>query len=146
MRATHCTKGHEFTPENTYVARKSGLRHCRICRKAYHKSHPVKYDPHKHQANKKKWTDKNPDYFRNHRLKQTYGLTPQQYQEMLTKQDGKCAVCEEKMTKVNIDHDHTTDKVRELLCTGCNTGIGSLREDMRILEKAIAYLRKHKES
>lgn len=33
-RKTHCPQGHEYTPENTYVERKSGYRHCRQCRAA----------------------------------------------------------------------------------------------------------------
>ena len=30
---THCLRGHEFTPENTYVRRDTGARQCRACRR-----------------------------------------------------------------------------------------------------------------
>ena len=72
-----------------------------------------------------------------------YGITPQQYIEMYTKQDGKCAICRQEPTTergLHIDHCHKTKVVRGLLCHGCNTGIGAMREDASIMQRAIKYL------
>ena len=59
----------------------------------------------------------------------------------------KCAICGEDGSKFRyglaIDHNHKTNKVRELLCPFCNTAIGSLKEDPVILLKAIDYINKH---
>jgi hypothetical protein len=49
-----------------------------------------------------------------------------------------------KLKKLCVDHDHQTGYVRSLLCHGCNTGIGLLKEKEEILLKAIEYLRKFK--
>jgi formate dehydrogenase maturation protein FdhE len=73
-----------------------------------------------------------------------YGITQDEFIELYNKQDGKCAICGNKpSTKrgLHIDHCHKTDKVRGLLCHGCNTAIGSLQEDPEIFQKAISYLR-----
>ena len=73
-----------------------------------------------------------------------YGLEPEQYKEMHKAQQGKCAICkEEPKTKrgLHVDHDHETGKVRGLLCHGCNVALGSFKEDVTLLNKAIEYLR-----
>lgn len=74
-----------------------------------------------------------------------YGLTPEQYLDMLEEQQGKCAICNEVPTTkrgLAVDHDHATGKVRGLLCTGCNTALGSFKDNEELLTSAIEYLRK----
>lgn len=83
-----------------------------------------------------------------------FGISEEQYAEMLAAQDGRCAVCRSEKTRENwrsgkqnalaIDHDHKTKKVRGLLCDKCNRGIGMLQDDLTILEAAVAYLKSHK--
>lgn len=90
----------------------------------------------------------NPDYFKNQDLKKYYGVTLDWYKEQYAKQDGACAICKQPETSVirgkvlllAVDHCHDTGKVRALLCSACNTGIGSLKHDRDLLQKAIAYL------
>ena len=41
------------------------------------------------------------------------------------------------------DHDHLTGKAREWLCDSCNTGLGRFKDNIDLLKKAIAYLKKH---
>jgi Recombination endonuclease VII len=79
------------------------------------------------------------------RRKKKYGLTREAYERMAAAQDGRCAICGEKPDHdLRVDHDHGTGAVRALLCNLCNTGIGSLREDPRIMLEAIEYLARHK--
>jgi predicted nucleic acid-binding Zn ribbon protein len=59
----------------------------------------------------------------------------------------KCEICGDgvsltsgKNKAPHIDHDHTTGKVRGILCASCNKGIGMLKEDTSVLQKAIRYL------
>lgn len=73
-----------------------------------------------------------------------YGLTEDDIKWKAAKQGGKCAVCGE-VRKLVVDHDHATNKVRELLCYPCNTGIGNLRDSADVLDAAARYLRKHAE-
>lgn len=78
------------------------------------------------------------------RLKRAYGISYQDREEMFTRQKGKCAICKCKMSgKGNVDHNHTTDQVRELLCTYCNHLLGNAKESVQILKSAMKYLRRH---
>ncbi len=70
---------------------------------------------------------------------------------MLLLQNGVCALCRKAETSTYkgrirqfaIDHDHATGKVRGLLCSTCNIGIGHLQDSPALLEAAAAYLRAH---
>jgi len=66
-------------------------------------------------------------------------LTEEEYRALLAEQGGLCAICRERPAKA-IDHDHKTLKVRGLLCTQCNMGIGLLGENESLLKRAIHYL------
>lgn len=79
---------------------------------------------------------------RRHRLKQ-YGLTPEQYNELVAAQEGKCAVCATAEHLLHIDHDHTTGKVRGLLCGNCNRALGILKEDPERITALAAYAKQH---
>ena len=86
----------------------------------------------------------NRDRYRDYGYKQMYGLTREQYDEMLKKQDGSCAICGTRdpggYGRFHVDHNHTTSEVRGLLCHGCNTGIGSLKDNPETLRQAANYL------
>jgi hypothetical protein len=72
-----------------------------------------------------------------------YGITKEEFLELYAKQEGKCAICNEVPTTergLHIDHCHTTKRVRGLLCHGCNTGIGAMKENISVLNNAISYL------
>lgn len=79
-------------------------------------------------------------------MKRAYGLGFKEYEEMLFNQNGVCAICSGKppknqhKTRLNIDHCHTTGKVRGLLCDACNRAIGLLKDSPDLLNKAIHYL------
>jgi hypothetical protein len=80
-----------------------------------------------------------------------FGLTPEQYSEMEKAQDGLCAICKRPPTasdprkkRLCVDHDHETGKVRQLLCHGCNVGLGCLQDNTAILFRAIEYLNQHR--
>lgn len=73
-----------------------------------------------------------------------YGVTKDYLLALYEKQQGKCAICGDEpktMRGLHVDHCHTTGAVRGLLCHGCNTGIGALKDDPALLSKAISYLK-----
>jgi len=72
-------------------------------------------------------------------LKKKYSMTRQQYEQMMTSQDGKCLICREK-AKLVVDHDHATREVRGLLCRKCNTALGLLRDSPLLANQAMVYL------
>lgn len=59
---------------------------------------------------------------------------------MLEDQQGLCGVCSVIMTKPFVDHDHSTGKVRGLLCQKCNILLGMASDDPHRLQAAIVYL------
>lgn len=57
--------------------------------------------------------------------KRLYGLTPTEYDYLVTMQDNRCAVCNQEFIKTpHVDHCHTTGRIRGLLCQSCNTTLG----------------------
>ena len=73
------------------------------------------------------------------RLRQKYGLTPEQYEQMRAEQGG-CAICGRDDETLCVDHDHTTGEVRGLLCSRCNRGLGLLGDHLSGLQSAVRYL------
>lgn len=90
---------------------------------------------------------------RRQKLKSSYGITLEQYAEMLVAQNGVCAICAKPETVIHrnilnplgVDHDHETGKIRGLLCRKCNSGLGNFNDDPNLMVKAISYLRPHSE-
>ncbi len=84
-----------------------------------------------------------PEVQRRWRLKKHYGLTPEEYDSMLDRQQGLCAICSSEMEQPNIDHNHETGAVRDLLCLGCNLAIGHLKDDPDRAMALALYLERH---
>jgi hypothetical protein len=98
------------------------------------------------RANHIKWRKNNPHKSRVYQLKRDYNLTSEEYSALLEEQQGVCAICcqaDSTGKQLSVDHDHTTGKVRGLLCSGCNLALGSVKENITILENMMAYIRKH---
>jgi hypothetical protein len=146
---------------NKDASMKSGLRsYCRQCQTDYKRESYANGGKEKTLAYNKKWRAANPDkvssnkqqYYKSNveviREKKwiaNYGITRDEYDAMLKAQGGKCAICGApkpggRGDYFHVDHDHETNEVRGLLCTNCNTGIGGLKDNVGILQKAIAYL------
>jgi phage FluMu protein Com len=74
-------------------------------------------------------------------IRRQYGITQDDFNNLVESQDNLCGICGDELNKINIDHDHESGKVRGLLCTGCNTGLGHLGDNINGLEKALHYLK-----
>ncbi len=101
----------------------------------------------------KKWAKDNPERakysHRKWKLKNRYGISEDDYYSLLNKQGGMCAICGEFLASDKeffcIDHDHKTGKVRGLLCSKCNRGIGHFDDESWILLSAFNYIEEHNE-
>lgn len=88
---------------------------------------------------------------RRHDLKRHFNLTAEEYQTMHDVQNGLCAICGRpetmerggKVRWLAVDHDHKDRHVRDLLCSGCNVGLGNFADDPSRLRAAAAYLERH---
>jgi Autographiviridae endonuclease VII len=76
-------------------------------------------------------------------LRNKFGLTVEEYDEILEAQDGVCALCDSLPTpgiSLHVDHDHGTGEIRGLLCVRCNNALGLFREDPDLLKRAVRYV------
>jgi|TARA_R100001530_G_C4318011_1_gene154898 hypothetical protein len=136
---------------NNMTPHKKGYRVCGTCKveKTYSEFHVGKAQAHGIRYNCKECSAKkhDPVKARTQRIKRIYGITLDGYNRMLKLQNNRCAICNGTATGnrrqkyLSVDHCHTTGKIRGLLCNGCNTAIGSMKDDIELLEKAIDYLR-----
>lgn len=96
--------------------------YCKPCHNEYLRD---RYDP-----NKKRKAD----------LHSKYNMTEKDWGDLYLAQHGECKICNRPTVKLVVDHCHTTNKVRGLLCHSCNMGLGKFYDDPRLLKSAIKYL------
>lgn len=128
-------------------------RTCRVCAvtKAITEFHRRDHDRRRSdcrtcvsERNKARYRE-NPERKRAALRRSVYRLGPGQFEAMLARQDGRCAVCGDRPTAtLAVDHDHATGEVRGLLCRNCNQGLGHFRDDPQRLARAIDYLEWHR--
>jgi len=137
------TKNDEWKKNNPERARETAnqrskryyqtnIDQCRERGRSYHKERNAKF----------------PELKRAARLKEKYGLTPGAWQALFDAQGKRCAICktdtpDQVNAKWDTDHDHSTGKVRGILCSHCNRLLGAARDDASVLLAAITYLEDH---
>lgn len=134
MICTTCKLDREDTEFGTYTIRgkKAHRRMCNPCRR---EAQNKRYAENPEIQRKAKETS------RAYILKTKYGLTPEDYETMVENQGGRCLICNKAPDKsLNVDHCHTTGKVRGLLCWDCNTSIGKLKDDPEAMRRAASYV------
>lgn len=79
------------------------------------------------------------------RLKREFHITLDEYKRVLDYQGGTCYICKKRLNKkglpllLAVDHDHTTGRVRGILCWTCNKGIAVLQDDIERFRNAVKY-------
>ncbi len=151
-----CSKCNKSLAADQFYYQKTGSRAgrrfswCKDCQsKRMNKWY--KRNPQKSLEAGRIWREKNPEKMEALRLKR-YGITLEDFGEMLESQGGCCAICRNPPTpgkKFNVDHDHNCcegssqscgDCVRGLLCQSCNHLIGFAKDDPEILRNALQYV------
>ena len=146
-RTKQCTQCEEIKPKADFhknKAQPSGLsRRCASCKNETQKEY--------YQANKEKfkeYNEANKEKKKESHLRNTFGITMDEYDLNLELQDNACKICKvdasEFTKKLAVDHCHTTGEVRGLLCVSCNQGLGHFRDNIEFLEEAIGYLKNSK--
>jgi len=158
--------------KNSYIKPDSIRKYCNDCRNECRRRTHLK-EPEINRAQGRKNYNKNqekinagarekrkndPLRFKGYCLKKSYGIGLVEYDELLKKQNGVCAICKHTETSIHhiskklkflaVDHDRkccpTIDTcgkcIRGLLCTRCNTGIGKMRDDPELLRTAAEYI------
>lgn len=79
--------------------------------------------------------------YREKQLSKRYSFTKDEYNQMITKQGGKCATCNTAPKgKFQVDHCHSSGITRRLLCTNCNTALGLVKENIETLSTMVMYV------
>jgi len=120
----HCARCDSTKPRNAFHVSKEGWIKSKYCKQC-----------HSAQVQER-------------RLKDSWGLTQQDFDKLLAEQGGGCAICgssksgTRKDGRLCVDHNHETGQIRGLLCASCNRGIGLLGDSSKMLLTAYAYLKK----
>jgi Recombination endonuclease VII len=81
--------------------------------------------------------------------RKSYRLEPEEFERMITEQDGRCAICRRTRAQIatirgfHVDHDHATGDIRGLLCHHCNLLLGNAADSVEVLRQAIEYLKRY---
>lgn len=96
----------------------------------------------------REWRAKNRLRAKGYELKRRLGITLDEYTKLAEKQGGVCIICGKKddAFSLAVDHNEKTGKIRGLLCSLCNRGLGFFRDDPNLLSRAVDYLVKHGEN
>jgi hypothetical protein len=132
---------------------------CKACNLAARRA-KYEADPKPYIARVKKWQHENAERVNEYRheyrrrperkradrdghLRRKYGIGIDDFDRLLLKQSGTCAICEEPSPvegSLHVDHDHASGRVRGLLCVSCNNALGAFRESLDIFQRAADYL------
>ncbi len=157
---TKCGLERPLTEFYRAAGTRDGLRgDCKACFQARAKA---RYPLVREQriAAAQKWRDENPERYRENQrrmrsspegkerqraghLKRKYGITIEQYDQMLAEQGGGCAICGREPRpdiSLHLDHDHESGNLRGILCFRCNNALGDLDDDVALLRAAVRYL------
>jgi hypothetical protein len=159
-RCVRCKKKKFLDEFYKNLSRRDGRQsHCAECHRTYMKKYSKiayardKQDPVRHAqiiAKRTAWRKRNPERARRNarrwRIKQQYGLTMEAYEKLINKTH--CEICRQPFSTSRtssrrrrcVDHCHTSNKIRGVICSGCNVGLAHFVDSSSLLRAAAAYL------
>lgn len=117
---------------------------CKECMKVLRRDRRVQY-PDLHRQRDRDYYARNKDKVRAYQIEKMYGVSIEQFNQMVVDQGGRCALCgrvplSPHTSVLHMDHDHVTGAIRLPLCSSCNNGLGRFRDDPNLLRAAAAYI------
>ena len=115
---------------------------CKACNVAAHDKYAKKNRKHLNAYMKSRYTEEEKVRIRVYGLKRNYGLSEVDFDKLMVAQKGECAVCNKKDTKrpLQVDHCHSSGKVRGLCCLKCNRGMGLMEDNPEYLRNAADFI------
>ena len=124
---------------------------CKDCARAKAREYRAK-NVEKVRESQRRSRQSRPEVYWEKNLRSAFGITAEDYEQMLANQNGACAICKQEETEIHprsgtqrrlaVDHCHDTGRIRGLLCNRCNRAIGLFRDSAQIIRSAINYLDK----
>lgn len=132
--AKRCPRCGEVKPRGEFGVRTNGWleSRCLLCRASARRD-KYRTNPQRERANRAR-----------SRFFVVHGIREQDYEKMLAKQGGKCAICHQPPVagrRLGIDHCHASNRIRGLLCDLCNRALGLFADNTANLQCAIDYLK-----
>ncbi len=143
-----CQKPKAFANFAKSSAKKDGHHPvCKQCQKPAWKRYYARDPAGNAKRTRDRWAANRPQYRLNKQLRK-FGISLEEFQVLVSRAGNLCMICRKPesrtrktlLTNLCLDHCHTTGKIRGLLCSACNSGIGLLRDDPLILAAAVRYL------
>jgi len=105
---------------------------CKTCKALYRKDYFLRNkEKESARAREKAWKDVG------------ISLSKREYDTKILALGGKCEICGTDQQTLQVDHNHTTSKIRGYLCGHCNRGLGHFKDSLSLLQKAALYLEKN---
>jgi hypothetical protein len=138
--------------ENADKAKLNALNYYALNKKHYQEKNKEYRENNKERIKKRQqaWTIANKEALKNKRYLKAYGITLNQYNEMLNLQNGKCEICGihyselSKNQVLGVDHNHKNGIVRGLLCKNCNNILGFANDSIETFIQCTKYLSKYR--
>lgn len=129
----------DFHKDRNNVKGKGTAFYCKACANEKTRQHHNKRVAENDLTYKR---DKRTSYYKN-----MHGISLEDFEERLSKQNNQCGICKVYLNgrgqTTHLDHDHVTGKLRDILCTNCNQGLGQFKDNKDFLMAAIKYLQAH---
>ena len=149
-----CNTTKEITQFHIDNSEKDGHRfQCKVCRNAKQREYAknnkdvikIRNAAKAEQRKVYYQSDKGIESSRRSHLKRKYDITLEEYNKLLKQQNNKCKICNSEETCqrnnfLSVDHEHSTGRIRGLLCNNCNRALGLFQDSMDVLHNAIMYL------
>jgi hypothetical protein len=144
--AVRCTKCGQVKPPEEFYWKVVGVRRMTYCRTCQGKITEKWRQDNRSRSNQTT---------RRNAIKRKYGLTPEAYMAYFEATGFRCEGCGRKgrparyqdlsegEVQLHLDHDHVTGKIRGVLCTNCNNGVGRFRDDPKLLRRLADYLERN---
>lgn len=138
-------KEKEYQKNYRYQTRVKYKKRQKVYQKEYRKT--LKY---KQRQKSYRNQPENKEKIRNQSMYKKYGIGLKEYKKIWKIQNGKCLICGEfkplngeRENRLRIDHDHSTNKIRGLLCIKCNSVVGYIKESLKTARKLVEFLEKN---
>jgi hypothetical protein len=124
--------------------KRNNRRRVQILNRRWNAAHPKERREHV-----RKYLVRHPEYKPDYQLRYNYGITLAEYNRLLKKQKGRCAICKMpppkhwRFKRLSVDHCHTTNRNRGLLCHVCNLVVGQFKDNAKRFRAAAKYLEHH---